>query len=217
VRVVAVPVKALERSKSRLAPMLSPAERAVLALAMLEDVLTACLAQDGWDVWSISSDQAVLETAARHGARPVAESGHSLAAAVSQVESLVSGRRDALAVVLGDLPLLSARALRDALGRRAPVVAAPARSDGGTNVLVRRPAAVIPARFGGASFARHRWAAHRRRTAFEEVRDPALAFDLDRPGDIGFLLARGDARSRTWRACRELELEARLQVRAGAV
>lgn len=216
-QVLAVPVKALERSKSRLGPVLSPAERAVVALAMLEDVLAASLGVDGWDVWVISADQAVLETAARRGARPVVEAGQSLNAAVRQVESMTPGRRDALAVVLGDLPLLSPEALRMVLEQQASVVAAAARSDGGTNVLVRQPASVVPARFGRASFARHRWAARRHRASFQELRDPALAFDLDRPVDITHLLAWGDARSRTWRVCREMGLAARLQLRAGAM
>ena len=48
-RVIAVPVKPLEEAKRRLSRILSPAERAVLSLAMLEDVLDATLAMPGWD------------------------------------------------------------------------------------------------------------------------------------------------------------------------
>src|SRR6185503_12324715 len=54
VQIIAVPVKELEASKSRLSSVLSQAERAVLSLAMFEDVLDACQAQTGWDVWVIS-------------------------------------------------------------------------------------------------------------------------------------------------------------------
>ena len=46
-RVIAVPVKPLEEAKRRLSRILSPAERAVLSLAMLEDVLDACQAPAG--------------------------------------------------------------------------------------------------------------------------------------------------------------------------
>src|SRR6266496_3335236 len=100
-RVLAVPIKSLERSKGRLAGTLSPAERAVLTMALLEDVLDACFRQPGWDVAVRSSE---------------------------------------LAVLLGDLPYLTAGELRHALALPGPVVAAPALSDGGTNLLLRRPA-----------------------------------------------------------------------------
>src|SRR5688500_476739 len=109
-RVIVVPVKSLERAKSRLSQVLRPLDRAALTLAMLEDVLAACLAQPGWQTWVISPDEAVLEVSARRRARPVAEEEPGLLAAVRQVEERAHGA-DALAVVLGDLPLLTAPAL----------------------------------------------------------------------------------------------------------
>jgi 2-phospho-L-lactate guanylyltransferase (CobY/MobA/RfbA family) len=87
VRVIAVPVKSLGRSKRRLAPVLGPLERAALTLAMLEDVLDATLAIPGWESWVVSPDEAVLEIAARRGARPVAEARPSLPGAVRQAEA----------------------------------------------------------------------------------------------------------------------------------
>src|SRR5687768_16850414 len=150
-RVVAVPVKSLERAKGRLAGALTPLERAALTLAMLEDVLDACLAQPGWHTWVVSPDEAVLEVSARRRARPVVEEEPGLLSAVRQVEEEADGA-DALALVLGDLPLLTAEALGGALQTLGPVVAVPSESDGGTNVLLRRPPGVIQARFGRASF-----------------------------------------------------------------
>jgi 2-phospho-L-lactate guanylyltransferase len=213
VLVLAVPVKRLERSKSRLAPLLSPAERAVLTLAMLEDVLDAGLAQLDWEVWVVSGSEAALEVAARRGARPVTEEGQSLLQAVRQTEARVTGRREALAVVLGDLPLLTADALARALATPGAVVASPAASDGGTNLLLRRPASVIPARFGPASFAKHRWAARRGRVGFAAADLPELAFDLDRPSDVIRFLSTG-RRGRTRSACLEMGLEGRLRAQA---
>jgi 2-phospho-L-lactate guanylyltransferase len=209
-RVVAVPVKRLERSKSRLSSLLTPVERAVLTLAMLEDVLDAALDQPGWEVWLVSKDEAALEVGARRGARPVVEAGSSLLAAVRQVEAEVPGMTSSLAVLLADLPLITASVLGEALAADLPVTAAPAASDGGTNLLLRRPASVIPARFGRDSFARHRWAARRARVAFEAARHPDLAFDLDRPEDVERLLAVG-APGRTGLACHELGLPDRLR------
>jgi 2-phospho-L-lactate guanylyltransferase len=215
VQVIAVPVKALEHSKSRLHPVLSPAERAVLTLALFEDVLNACLVQKGWEVWVVSSAEAVLEVAARRGARPVAERGRSLLQAVRQVEEAVGGRWSRLAVVLADVPLITPGALTAALalGAGSPVVAAPAGSDGGTNLLVRRPPTAIPARFGPSSFARHRAEAVRHRMRFAEARSPELGFDVDRPADLSRLLVQGRG-TRAGSACLEMGLAERLAVRA---
>ena len=64
-RVLAVPVKSLERAKNRLSSVLSLGERAALSLVMFEDVLDACLAQPDWETWVVSRDEAVLEIGAR--------------------------------------------------------------------------------------------------------------------------------------------------------
>ena len=211
-RVIAVPVKSLERAKGRLSAVLEPLERAALTLAMLEDVLDACLAVPGWHTWVVSPDEAVLEVSARRRARPVPEEDPGLLAAIRQVEEEAAGA-DALAVVLGDLPLLTAPALELALHRLAPVVAVPSESDRGTNVLLRRPPGVIPPRFGTDSFRKHREAAGVLGVPFSSVEAPEMAFDLDRPVDILRLLGEGGP-GRTRAACLEMGLDDRLSVRA---
>jgi 2-phospho-L-lactate guanylyltransferase len=211
-RVIAVPVKSLERAKGRLSGILAPLERAALTLAMLEDVLDACMAQPGWQTWVVSPDEAVLEVSARRRARPVPEEDPGLLAALHQVEEEAAGS-DALAVVLGDLPLITPEALATALRTVGPVVAAPSTSDDGTNVLLRRPPLTIPARFGTHSFRKHREAAASRDLPFAEVRAPELAFDLDRPEDAPTLLAAG-SHGRTRSACLEMGLAERLSVRS---
>jgi 2-phospho-L-lactate/phosphoenolpyruvate guanylyltransferase len=211
-RVIAVPVKSLERAKSRLSDVLLPIERAALTLAMLEDVLDACLAVPGWRTWVVSPDEAVLEVSARRRARPIPEERPGLLAAVRQVEE-EAAEADALAVVLGDLPLITAGALERILHTLGPVVIAPSESDAGTNVLLRRPARIIPARFGTDSFRKHQEAAEFRGVPVGVVRSPQLGFDLDRPADIPRLLEAG-GRSRTRAACLEIGLPERVSVRA---
>jgi 2-phospho-L-lactate/phosphoenolpyruvate guanylyltransferase len=219
VNVVAVPVKRLAAAKRRLSPILSPSERAALTLAMLEDVLAACAAQPGWQTWVVSGAPEALPVAQRFGARPVEDHGRSLLQAIHQVEGMVRGRSSRLAVLLADLPTLSAPSLRQALsvaeGDGGGVVAAPAASDRGTNLLVRRPTTAIPARFGRSSFARHRAEARARGVPFLEVVVPELAFDLDRPEDLATLIGSDSTRaSRSRAACLEMGLAARLQVPA---
>lgn len=209
-RVIVVPVKSLERAKGRLSPVLRPLERAALTLAMLEDVLDATMAMPGWQTWVISPDEAVLEVSARRRARPVVEEDPGLLAAIHQVEETAAGA-DALTVVLGDLPLLTPKALGPVLRTVGPVVAAPSGSDAGTNVLLRRPPDVIPARFGTDSFRKHRDSAELRGIPFAEVRSPELGFDLDRPEDIPTVMAAGRL-CRTRAACLDMGLADRLSV-----
>ncbi|MGH2682559.1 MAG: 2-phospho-L-lactate guanylyltransferase [Actinomycetota bacterium] len=210
-RVIAVPVKSLERAKSRLAQVLAPLERAALTLAMLEDVLDACTAMRGWQTWVVSPDESVLEVSARRRARPVVEEKAGLAAAIRQVQEEAAGA-DALAVVLGDLPLLTAESLGRVFRTLGPVVTAPSASEDGTNVLLRRPPRAIPARFGTNSFRKHREAAELKDLPFAVVHAPELAFDLDTPDDIAQLLEwrRG---SRTRQGCLEMGLAERLNLR----
>ncbi len=212
-RVLAVPVKPLERSKTRLASALAPGERGMLTLAMLEDVLEACLAQPGWETWVVSGSTEALAIASERGARGMAEEGSSLLEAVRQAEGDLEEEDDELATVLADLPLLTADALSGALSLPGAVVAAPAESDGGTNLLLRRPPTAIAARFGRSSFERHRQGAYRRGLTFREARAPELGFDLDRPADLLALLGAG-VPSRTQSACRSMGLAERLHVGA---
>jgi 2-phospho-L-lactate guanylyltransferase len=217
-RVLAVPVKPLERSKTRLAPLLSPSERATVTLSMLDDVLGATLALADWETWVVSGSREALEAAAGRGALPVKEEGRTLLQAVRQTEAAMAehapkGEPTALAIVLADLPLITPRALAEALSAPGPVVAVPAESDGGTNLLLRRPPTAIAAKFGRSSFERHRAAAYREGLTFREERIAELAFDLDRPEDLLTLLQTASP-SRTAAACRELGLAERLRVGA---
>jgi 2-phospho-L-lactate guanylyltransferase len=213
-RVVAIPVKALAKAKSRLAPELTPLERGALTLAMLEDVLDSTLAVAGWDTWVVSPDEAVLEIAARRGASAIPEEKGPLSQAIRQAEVLAKERDvDALAVVPGDLPLLTADALTAALHTLGTVVIAPSADRTGTNLLLRRPPRAIQARFGPDSYQRHLALAQTKGLPVSTVERRELAFDLDHPGDILTLLASGCS-GRTADVCRDMDLGQRLTMHA---
>jgi 2-phospho-L-lactate guanylyltransferase len=213
-RVVAIPVKALSRAKSRLAPELTPLERGALTLAMLEDVLDATLPVAGWDTWVVSPDEAVLEIAARRGASAIPEDKGPLSQAIRQVEGLAKERDvDALAVLPSDLPWLTVDALTTALHTLGTVVIAPSADRGGTNLLLRRPPRAIPARFGPDSYNRHVALAEAKGLPVSTVERRELGFDLDHPGDILTLLASGRG-GRTTGVCRDMDLGQRLTMHA---
>lgn len=213
-RIIAIPVKDLDRAKGRLSGVLSSMERAAITLAMLEDVLAASTQMPGWQTWVISPDPAVLQQAARMRARPLEEDEPGLVAAIHQVEEEAASA-EALAIVLGDLPLITPEALLSALQTLGSVVAAPADSDGGTNLLLRRPPDAIPALFGTRSFRKHRDTAEQHDIPFASVAVPELGFDLDRVEDIDALLT--DPRpSRARSICHELGIAERLSLRKRA-
>ncbi len=215
-RAIMLPVKRLDEAKARLASMLAPLERAALTLAMLEDVLDAALVVPGWETWVLSPDEAVLEVAARRGARPIPEEEPPLAAAVRQAEAEAVGRgADALAVLLPDTPLVTAAALTRALHTLGPVVVAPAADQRGTNLLVRRPPTAIAAGFGPDSYRRHVEAAAEADLPLAVVEGPELAFDLDVPNDI-LTVVRSPRETRTRAVLRDLRTEERMGTRVGA-
>jgi len=210
VRVIAIPVNTLSKAKSRLAPELTPLERGALTMAMLEDVLDASLGVNGWETWVVSPDEVVLEIAVRRGARSVAEDKPPLSAAIRQVERLAGEREaDALAVLPGDVALVTADALGSALRTLGPVVLARSNDEVGTNLLLRRPPGAIPARFGPDSFRCHLELATARGLPAAVVDRRELSFDLDLPSDILTLLATG-RRGRTRAVCLEMDLGERL-------
>ncbi|MGZ4124248.1 MAG: 2-phospho-L-lactate guanylyltransferase [Actinomycetota bacterium] len=213
-RIVAIPVKALAKAKSRLAPELTPLERGALTLAMLEDVLDVTLTVAGWDTWVVSPDEAVLEIAARRGASAIPEEKGPLSQAIRQAELLAKERdADALAVLPGDLPLLTADALTGALHTLGTVVIAPSADRTGTNLLLRRPPRAIQARFGPDSYQQHLALAQTKGLPVSTVERRELAFDLDHPGDILTLLASGRS-GRTSDVCRDMDLGQRLTMHA---
>ena len=213
-RIVAVPVKSLDRSKGRLAALLAPVERAALTLAMLEDVLDACLSHAGWETWVVSPDETVLEVAAGRRARAIPEERGPLGQAIRQVELLAREREaDALAILPGDLPTLTPEALGRALHTLGPVVLAPSSDGAGTSLLLRRPPRAIPARFGPDSLARHRALAADRGLPVATVEEASLSFDVDLPGDILRLLRTDDA-GRARAVALEMDLGQRLRVRS---
>ena len=209
-RAIALPVKSLSEAKQRLSGVLSPLERGALTLAMLEDVMDITLSLPGWETWVVSPDETVLEIAIQRGAHDVPEEQPGLANAIAQVEEEAGGRMvDALAILLPDTPFVTSRALTRALHTLGPVVIAPATDERGTNLLLRRPPAVMRARFGNDSFRRHLQEAAEADVPSSVVEVAELGFDLDVPGDILTVLDAGRD-GRTLQVCRDLDLRARI-------
>jgi 2-phospho-L-lactate/phosphoenolpyruvate guanylyltransferase len=205
-----VPVKALAEAKGRLSPWLTPIERRLLTIAMLEDVVAALQAVEGLERPAvISPDREIWRRADAMGCRVVQEEpgGDDLNCSLTRA----AGNLDAsggLLVVAADLPLASAAAIGGVLqaAARAPVVVVPSRDGAGTNVLAWRDPASFQPGFGPGSASRHL-------AAPGAVRhdEPALALDVDTVDDLRLVAERVDPRSVTGRRLRDLRLPARLE------
>ncbi|MGZ8579022.1 MAG: 2-phospho-L-lactate guanylyltransferase, partial [Actinomycetota bacterium] len=193
----------------RLSSVLTPLERGALTLAMLEDMLDVTLALAGWETWVISPDEVVLEVAARRGVRTLVEDRPGLFAAIRQAEGMaVVEHAHALAVLPGDLPLVTVEALTSAVRTLGPVVIASSAREG-TSLLLRRPSRAIASRFGIDSFRKHLELAEAKGLPVAVIDRPELSFDLDVPGDILTLLEDG-RRGRTREVCLGMDLGDRL-------
>lgn len=189
------PVKPFDESKSRLAAVLSQAERAALSRSLLERTLR--VAQDSGrftGLLVVSRADAALSTAAAAGAQTVRERRPGLNDALRQacIQARHAGA-DAALILPADLPYLTTGDIDLMLAAAQPevdVVLAPSQ-DGGTNALLLRLPRRLPLCFGPASFQRHQQAAADMGLTVAVCTSPNLAFDLDRPEDWEILRADG--------------------------
>ena len=186
---ILIPCKALAGGKSRLAPALDDAARAALCAALLDATLERALQLVPAERCRlVTADRAAAERAAARGVRTFFEpqdAGLNLALRLAR-DRLCAASSPALLVLPIDLPFASAQALRALVAVAADVVAAPDRRGLGTNALYLAVGAAprFDFRFGEASLAAHRAAAAALGLSFRLYEDPALAFDLDDPGDL---------------------------------
>lgn len=185
----AVPVKGFGGAKQRLSGVLSPAQRAELAAAMLSDVLSALAEARLAGVMVNTADLEAAALARRHGARVVAETaqdGHT-AAVMGMARILVAEGVEAMLTIPGDLPLVTAEEVARlcAAGPPAPsFTIVPAHDERGSNAVLLRPPGVVPLQFGDDSFLPHLATARALGVEPVIVRLAGIALDIDHPADL---------------------------------
>ena len=176
-----VPVKGLDGAKTRLAPLLAEQERARLVLEMLDRVLAACRDADAIARTLLVTPDPALRP---EGIDVLVDAGtgHADAVALALADPRAAG---GALVVMADCPLATGEAL-DALAAAAhPLALVPSR-DGGVNALALRQVNGFRPRFGLPVEA---MIAAARSAGLDPVvlREPRLAFDVDRPADLARL------------------------------
>jgi 2-phospho-L-lactate guanylyltransferase len=185
-----VPVKITTEAKQRLASLFPPALRQPLALAMIEDVLSALVDAPGLaGIAVVTVDPAAIRLALRLGARIIddnATSGHT--AAVAGAARLLAGEGwGGMMTVPGDIPLISPGevALLLAAHRGSPAFTIVPASDGrGSNAILCSPPQIVPLRFGDDSFLPHLAAAQECGIEPTILSLPGIGLDIDRPEDV---------------------------------
>jgi 2-phospho-L-lactate guanylyltransferase len=179
-----VPVKGLDTAKTRLAPLLTPVERARLVAQMLERVLAACAQASAIRRTLLVTPDPGL---ARDGVDLLVDRGTGHADAIALALADPRARAGVL-VVMADCPLATAESLDDLAAAARPFALVRAR-DGGVNALALRPLDGFRPPFGVTA---EKTIAGARAAGIEPtvVEDDRLALDLDRPEDYELFLAR---------------------------
>ena len=183
---IIIPAKPFGEAKTRLAAILSPAQRADLSRTLLSQTLN--VAREIAPVLVVSRSQSVLRLARRAGAEGLVEAEPTLNAAVRQGIAWAMKRQAAqVLILLADLPLLTPTDLHSLIPASQPnrpeVVIAPCRRSQGTNALFLSPPDIIQPQFGLHSFAIHHGLTKQAGASIRIHRAPNLAFDLDTAED----------------------------------
>jgi 2-phospho-L-lactate guanylyltransferase len=195
-----IPVKETTAAKERLGEALPRHLRPGLALAMLEDVLSAVAKTlhngshghgshglAGIAVVTLDPDAQAL--AQRYGARILtddARGGHTAAVAAA-ARTLAQEGRAGMLQMPGDIPLVGADeiSLLIAMRRASPsFTIAPSHDDFGSNAVLVCPPTAVPLTFGDDSFYPHLRAAQACGIKPLIVRQHGIGLDIDRPEDI---------------------------------
>ncbi|MBA3073240.1 MAG: 2-phospho-L-lactate guanylyltransferase [Anaerolineae bacterium] len=188
-----VPVKPLQRGKSRLSSILSVTERTTLNQSMLINTLKTLKSVNEIDtVLVVSRDPAALAVARDFDAKTVLEDGNpELNTALRRAAMVaIAYYANQILVMPADLPLVKVEHIKSilALSGKAPeLIIAPDRRKDGTNALYINPADLIDFYYGPGSFKKHLKAAEIKGAAIQIVENEALGLDLDLPEDLQLL------------------------------
>ena len=206
--ILLIPFKSLASAKQRLEAALNAAQRSQLAEAMLRDVMVAAAAvKERIDVALVTGDASAQAVAKELGFLVIEDTrNESETAAIEMATAWCEERGyDTTIVVPADIPLIAPHELHRVLDA-APAEGAvfvPAYDRRGSNCILRRPASIIPLRFGNDSFLPHCEAMRQTGKELVVLEMPGIGLDIDNPHELELLVQReGDTASqrllRSW-------------------
>ena len=186
-----VPIKPLNRSKSRLSPILNGEQREALSRKMLELTLTTLKQVSGiTGILTISRDNKALTLARTFKVQTVQESGApELNAALGRAtQAVMAWNASRILILASDIPLMTVGDIEGILALAKQdtktVVIATDRREEGTNAMLVEPPGLIPYRYGEDSLRKHMEEAAKVGVEVKVFRSPTIALDVDVPEDL---------------------------------
>ncbi|HEX8808370.1 MAG TPA: 2-phospho-L-lactate guanylyltransferase [Xanthobacteraceae bacterium] len=190
-----IPVKNLSHAKQRLGEAFDQHHRSLLAEAMLRDVLTAAAGvADRLDLYLVTDDAQARRLRAEFGFGVIEDTRNQSETAAMEMATAWSEEHgyDTTVVLPGDVPLTTSAELHRVLDS-APeegAVFVPAYDRRGSNCILRRPASIIPLRFGDDSFLPHCEAMKKIGKPLVILELPGIGLDIDHPHELELLARR---------------------------
>jgi 2-phospho-L-lactate guanylyltransferase len=192
---VLIPLKTLDKSKTRLSNVLTIEERVGLTLAMLKDVVESAVHAKGVErIYVINNDVKLARRLEEHGVKMLRDPGKGLNNALKRGLKKIEEESNSALILPSDIPLIEPEDVEDViyLSARYDMVISPSRNMKGTNALLLKPPTLIPPLFGSDSFQCHVRAARERDVKLKVFENERIGFDVDDPIDLKILLsARG--------------------------
>ena len=189
---IVVPFK-LDNAKSRLAPALKPAERRLLAFAMLRDVLgtvsdfgkVTILSRPGLDAAQVGYDVEIHESEL--------DLNDALNALIT--DEAMQGWPSDILIIMADLALLTQNDVLGILSCQGDVVLCPGRGGGTNMILIRAPE--FRTCYQGLSFPKHLDYARQAGLEVSVFESFRAGSDIDCPEDLAEVLLHGRGETRT--------------------
>ena len=193
--ILLIPVKDLATAKQRLADALTQSQRFQLAEAMLCDVMAAASGvRDRLDVALVTGDGRAQQLAHEFGFGVIEDTRNESETAAIEMATACSEQRgyNTTVVIPSDIPLITSDELHRVLDAApaAGAVFVPAYDRRGSNCILRRPASLIPLRFGNDSFLPHCEAMRRTGKELVILEMPGIGLDIDNPHELELLVQR---------------------------
>lgn len=186
---IVIPVKNPSSAKQRLSEILTAERRKELALALIDNVLSAVLPAAGYGVLVVTDSDEIARRVRSRGAEVLMEpesKGETAAVEAATRWSVEHGFERQL-VIPGDMPCVTPQDIQTLLSFNLPVPGAvfcPATGDDGTNAIMTAPPNAVAYRFGVRSFPDYLERARQTNVSFQVERLPNLVLDLDTPEDL---------------------------------
>jgi 2-phospho-L-lactate/phosphoenolpyruvate guanylyltransferase len=193
--ILLIPFKSVATAKQRLSAALDAQQRSQLAEAMLRDVLRAAAGvAERVDIAVVTGDLHAEKIAHEFGFSVIEDTRNESETAAIEMATAWCEQEgyDTTIVVPADIPLITSAELHRVLDA-APcegAVFVPAYDRRGSNCILRRPASIIPLRFGNDSFLPHCEAMKYTGKELVILEMPGIGLDVDNPHELELLVTR---------------------------